>query len=80
MARNPPAGPPGEIGRRAARSRFILVAAVLAALVILGGRCAFPGAGASRQTPGGAAGTVLASAIGGSFRLTDQKRQDGHRC
>ena len=50
--------------------RFVLVAALFAGLVILG-------AGAFlvlslHETPRGAAGTLLASAIGGPFRLTDQ--------
>ena len=50
--------------------RFVLVAALFAGLVILG-------AGAFlvlslHETPRGAAGTLLASAIGGPFRLVDQ--------
>jgi protein SCO1/2 len=69
MARNPPAGPPGK-SAPGGSPRFILVAAVLAALVILGAGAFL--ALALRDNPRGAAGTVLASAIGGSFRLTDQ--------
>ncbi len=69
MARNPPAGPPGK-SAPGGSPRFILVAAVLAGLVILGAG-AFV-ALALRDNPRGAAGTALASAIGGPFRLTDQ--------
>ena len=69
MARNPPAGPPGK-SAPGGSPRFILVAAVLAALVILGAGVFL--ALALRDNPRGAAGTVLASAIGGPFRLTDQ--------
>ena len=62
MARNPdkPAGPP----------RFAVIAITLAGLLILaaGGLVAL----AVRDNPKGAAGTVLASAIGGQFRLVDQ--------
>jgi protein SCO1/2 len=50
--------------------RFLLVAAILAGLVILG-----TGAFlvlALRDNPRGAAGTMLASAIGGPFQLVDQ--------
>src|SRR6202023_792122 len=50
--------------------RFLLVAAILAGLVILGTGAFL--ALALRDNPRGAAGTVLASAIGGPFRLTDQ--------
>jgi protein SCO1/2 len=50
--------------------RFALVAAVLGGLVILGGGV-FLGM-MHRDTPRGAAGTLLASAIGGPFRLVDQ--------
>ena len=49
--------------------RFFLPAALLGGLVILG--AAFLGL-AHRDTPRGAAGTMLASAIGGPFRLVDQ--------
>ena len=69
MARNPPAGPPGKSAPGGSR-RFVLVAAALAALVILGAGAFL--ALALRDNPRGAAGTVLASAIGGPFRLTDQ--------
>jgi protein SCO1 len=69
MARNSPAARPAK-SAPGGSPRFVLVAAALAALAILG-------AGvflvlALRDNPRGAAGTVLASAIGGSFRLTDQ--------
>jgi protein SCO1 len=50
--------------------RFALVAAFLGGLVILGAGV-FLGL-APRNTPRGAAGTLLASAIGGPFRLVDQ--------
>ena len=50
--------------------RYALIAAFLGGLVILGGGV-FLGL-ASRDTPRGAAGTLLASAIGGPFRLVDQ--------
>jgi protein SCO1 len=69
MARNPPAGRPGK-SAPGGSSRFVLVAAVLAALVILGAGVFL--ALALRDNPRGAAGTVLASAICGPFRLTDQ--------
>jgi protein SCO1/2 len=64
MARNSPASPPRG------SPRFVLAAAVLAGLVILG-------AGVflvliMRDNPRGAGGTALANAIGGPFRLTDQ--------
>ena len=49
--------------------RFFLPAALLGGLVILG--AAFLGL-AHRDTPQGAAGTLLASAIGGPFHLIDQ--------
>lgn len=54
----------------AGSSRFLLLAVVLAGLVILGtgGFLAL----ALRDSPRGVAGTPLASAIGGPFRLTDQ--------
>jgi protein SCO1/2 len=51
-------------------SRLLLVAAVLAGLAILG-TGAFLALGL-RDSPRGVAGTPLASAIGGPFRLTDQ--------
>jgi protein SCO1 len=50
--------------------RFLLVASLLAGFLILGAG-AFLGL-AFRDTSKGAAGTVLASAIGGPFRLVDQ--------
>jgi protein SCO1/2 len=50
--------------------RFVLVAVLLGVLVVLGGG-AFLGL-AHRDTPRGAAGTLLANAIGGPFRLVDQ--------
>ena len=49
--------------------RFVLPAALLGGLVILG--AAFLGL-AHRDTPQGAAGSLLASAIGGPFHLIDQ--------
>jgi len=69
MARNPPAARPGKSAPRGS-PRFVLVATALAALVILGAGAFL--ALALRDNPRGAAGTVLASAIGGPFRLTDQ--------
>jgi len=48
----------------------VLVAGVLGGLVILGAGVLF--GLAYRDTPRGAAGTLLASAIGGPFRLVDQ--------
>src|SRR3984893_17145797 len=69
MARNPPAARPGK-SAPGGSPRFVLVAAVLAALVILGAGVFL--ALTLRDNPRGAAGTVLASAIGGPFRLTDQ--------
>jgi protein SCO1/2 len=50
--------------------RFVLVAALFAGLVILGAGAFL--ALSLRDTPRGAAGTLLASAIGGPFRLVDQ--------
>jgi protein SCO1 len=50
--------------------RFVLVAVLLGGLIILAAG-AFLGLGL-RETPKGAAGTLLASAIGGPFRLVDQ--------
>src|SRR6516162_4126816 len=55
-----PSGPP----------RFLLVAAVLAGLVIIGTGTFL--VLALRDTPRGATGTALASAIGGRFQLVDQ--------
>src|SRR5271169_1914440 len=69
MARTPPTAqfrnsPPG--GSR----RFLLIAAALAGFVILGTGAFL--ALALRDNPRGAAGTALASAIGGPFQLVDQ--------
>jgi len=50
--------------------RFILVAVLFAGLVILGAGAFL--ALSLHETPRGAAGTLLASAIGGPFRLVDQ--------
>src|SRR5215831_12551491 len=50
--------------------RFALVAASLGGLVILGGGLFL--SIEHRYTPRGAAGTLLANAIGGPFRLVDQ--------
>jgi protein SCO1/2 len=69
MARNPPAARPGKSAPRGS-PRFVLVATALAALVILGAGVFL--ALMLRDNPRGAAGTVLANAIGGPFRLTDQ--------
>jgi len=55
-----PSGPP----------RFLLVAAILAGLVIIGTGTFL--VLALRDTPRGAAGTALTSAIGGPFQLVDQ--------
>jgi protein SCO1/2 len=51
-------------------SRFALVAVVAAGLLVLAAGALL--ALAFRETPQGAAGTALASAIGGPFRLIDQ--------
>ena len=69
MARNSPAARPAK-SAPGGSPRFVLVAAALAALVILGAGVFL--ALTLRDNPRGAAGTVLASAIGGPFRLTDQ--------
>src|ERR1700745_3873184 len=69
MARTAPAGSPGK-PPTGGSPRFVLAAAVLAGLVILGAGVFL--ALALRDNPRGAAGTVLASAIGGPFHLTDQ--------
>ena len=50
--------------------RFVLVTALLAGLVILGAGAFL--ALSLHETPRGTAGTLLASAIGGPFRLVDQ--------
>jgi protein SCO1/2 len=60
-----PANPP-----RRASPRFLLIAAILAGLVILGTGAFL--ALALREGPRGVAGTALASAIGGPFQLVDQ--------
>jgi len=70
MARTARAGSPGKPPPAGGSPRFVIAAAVLAGLVILG-------AGAflaldMRGNPRGAGGTVLANAIGGPFQLTDQ--------
>jgi protein SCO1/2 len=69
MARNAPAGSPGK-SQPGGPPRFMLIAAVVAGLVVLatGAFLALE----MRGNPRGAAGTALASAIGGPFRLTDQ--------
>jgi protein SCO1 len=69
MARNSPGRAPSA-GAPATSRRFILAAAVLGGLVILGAGVLL--ALAQHDTPRGAAGTLLASAIGGPFRLVDQ--------
>ena len=69
MARNSPAARPAK-SAPGGSPRFVLVAAALAALVILGAGVFL--ALTLRDNPRGAAGTVLASAIGGPFRLADQ--------
>jgi protein SCO1/2 len=60
-----PANPPPR-----GSPRFLLIAAILAGLVILGTGAFL--AVALRDNPRGAAGTMLASAIGGPFQLVDQ--------
>src|SRR5438105_1308802 len=69
MARNSPGGS-ARTGISATSRRFILAAAVLGGLVILGAGVLL--AMLQRDAPRGAAGTLLASAIGGPFRLVDQ--------
>ena len=69
MARNSPAARPAK-SAPGGSPRFVLVAAALAALVILGAGVFL--ALTLRDNPRGAAGTMLASAIGGPFRLIDQ--------
>src|SRR5689334_19095579 len=55
---------------RTATPRFLLIAAALAGCLVLAtGLLLFVG---YRDSPRGIAGTVLSSAIGGPFRLTDQ--------
>lgn len=65
MSRNPSAKPPPG-----GSPRFLLIAAILAALVVLGTGAFL--ALALRDSPRGAAATGLASAIGGPFQLVDQ--------
>jgi protein SCO1/2 len=57
-------------GKPAGAPRFVVIAVALAALLVLaaGGLVAL----AVRESPKGAAGTLLASAIGGPFHLVDQ--------
>ena len=69
MARNQPGGVPRTAAPLNSR-RFMLAAATLGGLVILGAGALL--ALAYRDTPRGAAGSLLASAIGGPFRLVDQ--------
>jgi protein SCO1/2 len=69
MAPNPPGGVP-RAGAPANSRRFVLAAAMLGGVVILAAGVFF--GLAYRETPRGAAGTLLASAIGGPFRLVDQ--------
>jgi protein SCO1/2 len=69
MARNPPGGIP-RAGTPVNSRRFVLAAAMLGGMVILAAGVFF--GFAYRETPRGAAGTLLASAIGGPFRLVDQ--------
>ena len=69
MARNP-SGHASRGGALANSRRFVLAAVLLGGLVIMGAGVLL--ALAHRDTPRGAAGTLLASAIGGSFRLVDQ--------
>jgi protein SCO1/2 len=69
MARNLP-GRASRAGAPANSRRFVLAACLLGALVIMGAGALL--VLAHRDTPRGAAGTLLASAIGGPFRLVDQ--------
>jgi protein SCO1/2 len=69
MARNL-SGRATRAGVAANSRRFVLAAVLLGGLVILGAGALF--ALVHRDTPRGAAGTLLASAIGGPFRLVDQ--------
>jgi protein SCO1/2 len=72
MARNLSGGTSGK-SAPGGSPRFVLVAAVAAALVILGAGLFL--ALALRDNPRGVGGTALASAIGGPFRLIDQNGQ-----
>jgi len=69
MARTPSTAQPPNPSPKGS-PRFLLIAAILAGLVILGTGAFL--ALSLRDTPRGAAGTVLASAIGGPFQLVDQ--------
>jgi protein SCO1/2 len=69
MARNLP-GRASRAGAPANSRRFVLAAVLLGGLVIMGAGALL--ALAYRDTQRGAAGTLLASAIGGPFRLVDQ--------
>jgi protein SCO1/2 len=69
MARNL-SGRASRAGATANSRRFVLAACLLGGLVIMGAGALL--ALAHRDSPRGAAGTLLASAIGGSFRLVDQ--------
>src|SRR5437899_8696187 len=69
MARNL-SGRASRAGAAANSRRFVLAAVLLGGLVILGAGALL--ALAYRDTPRGAAGSLLASAIGGPFRLVDQ--------
>src|SRR5260370_36930949 len=66
-------GGASRAGAAANSRRFVLAAVLLGGLVILGAGALL--ALAHRDTPRGAAGTLLASAIGGPFRLVDQNRK-----
>ena len=69
MARNL-SGRATRAGTAANSRRFVLAAVLLGGLVIMGVGALLTLA--YRDTPRGAAGTLLASAIGGPFRLVDQ--------
>src|ERR1700724_1856257 len=69
MARNL-SGRATRAGTAANSRRFVLAAVLLGGLVIMGVGALLTLA--YRDNPRGAAGTMLASAIGGPFRLTDQ--------
>jgi len=69
MARNL-SGRATRAGAAANSRRFVLAAVLLGGLVILGAGALL--VLAHRDTPRGAAGTLLASTIGGPFRLVDQ--------
>ena len=69
MARISPTSQPSNPPPRGS-PRFLLISAILAGLVILGTGAFL--ALTLRETPRGAAGTALASAIGGPFQLVDQ--------